>query len=249
MVKLIILPQIKTKQINPAMTRFCLLAMLLLITAAAWAQPAKHRFMLSANGNYYKNTDTSREPQNFQKTKDKSLGLGFSAEYFVGERFSLGVGLSHYWDESEHMSHILANDRRDITLLHAESNYWMPKVFAKYYVPLVKRLYLVPHLSAAYGKPKIEAFYITSAMQYTLTDGQSTIEPWEGTTYTEFIVKPNHLTVEAAPELAYFFARHWGVTAYLGGLRYDRLSGDETASDWTFSFKPKYWRLGVNFNF
>ncbi|MFV0378805.1 MAG: outer membrane beta-barrel protein [Mangrovibacterium sp.] len=229
-------------------TRFYMAAALVLLAINAWAQPKKNSFLLSFDANYYKNTDTSTIPNGTQKAWDKSLGLSFSAEYFVGERFALGLGLARYWDESEVTTAVADDDMLNLTRMDLESNYWMPKAFVKYYAPLAKRFYLVPHLSLAYGKPKIEALYGT----YTTTrPSTGELNLWEPptTTYTGFLLKPNMLSMEAAPELVYFFHRHWGVSAYFGGLRYVRLSGDSEGSDWTFSFKPKYWRLGVNFNF
>lgn len=231
-------------------TRFYMVAALVLLAINAWAQPAKNSFLLSFDANYYKSTDTSTIPNGTQKAWDKSLGLSFSAEYFVSERFALGLGLARYWDEGEVTTVTAEDDQLNLALMDIESNYWMPKAFVKYYAPLVKRLYLVPHLSVAYGKPKIEAVYVT-ATSTSSNNNLWELNPWESptTTYTGFLLKPNMLSMEAAPELVYFFHRHWGVSAYFGGLRYVRLSGDSEGSDWTFSFKPKYWRLGVNFNF
>ncbi|WP_163707732.1 hypothetical protein [Mangrovibacterium lignilyticum] len=232
------------------MKKTALIALPLLLALCSLAQPAKKDFMLSFDANYYKNESTTMGSYSELDTEEKSLGLSFSVERFLSDRFAVGLGLARYWDKAEETNYELQGTLASLTHLELESNYWMPKIFCKYYLPLTKRLYAVPHLSGSFGQAKIAGAGATSTRdklptdELVLVDGSNTTTTSYG---TQLDVKLLH--VELAPEVVYFFAKHWGASAYLGGLRYDRSSGDLVDSEWTCSFKPKYWRLGVNFSF
>ncbi|WP_372773344.1 outer membrane beta-barrel protein [Mangrovibacterium sp.] len=214
------------------------------------AQPAAKDFMVSVDGNYFKTKSTETIADSKFKTEEKSLNFSLSVERMLTRRFSVGLSLARYWDDGEASSSIYSGNELSMTVVETEANYWMPRVFCKYYLPVSGRFYVVPHLKTGYTKVEQELV----GFQATATELSGTeLELVEatGSTLASYgaVADLNYLDLELAPELVCFFAEHWGVSVYAGGLRYEKVSGDLEDSDWTFSFKPKYWRLGVNFTF
>ncbi|WP_299584503.1 hypothetical protein [uncultured Sunxiuqinia sp.] len=226
---------------------------MLVLSFNAFAQPASTTWMLSVEGNYYKSKSSESNPGFQFKTNEKEWHLSFNAERFVTDRFSVGLGLARYHEKAEENTTQLVVEATETTLygtfVEAEGTHWQPRIFCKYYWPVIGQFYLVPRFSGSYGRAKANASVLSSSKVYLdPADGLSEIGPgtqtsWEGS------VKGNLFSLELAPELAYFFGNRWGLSACLGGLRYDQFGGELDVSDWTFSFKRQYWKLGVNFRF
>ncbi len=232
------------------MKKICLFALPFLIAISLAAQPVKKDILISFDGNYSKTKSRGKTEQTTFHTVEESLGLSLSVERFFTNNFSVGIGLAHYWDEDAQSDHKLEGNVFTLNYVEIESNYWMPKVFCKYYLPLTKRFYAVPHLTGGFGKAKADVAGGTNTSE-KLPDNELVLGDAPSISFIHFESKKdvNLLQVELAPEFVYFFAKRWGATAYLGGLSYNKLSGGMENTDWTFSFKPKYWRLGVNFRF
>jgi len=208
--------------------------------------------MLSVEGNYYKSKSSQSDAVSQLKSEEKDWHLAFNVERFITERFSVGLGLARYHEKAEENTEqtVVTVTGYDLlgTFMDAEGTYWLPRVFCKYYLQVFGQFYLAPRFTGSYGKAKVQATAVTasvySAPSYELTE----IVPGTATSWG-MDAKGNLLSLELSPELAYFFSKRWGLSACLGGLRYDRFSGDLEGSDWTFSFKRQYWKLGVNFRF
>jgi len=229
------------------MKKICVCGISALLALCSWAQPAKKGFLLSAEGNYSKTTSIDNMLNSEQTTEEKTIGLSLSIEHFAGERFSVGLGLTRYWDDESIETMTIVAGKRSASYWEFESNYWMPKLFCKYYFPVVQRFYLVPHLTGSFGKAKIEGFGVSAS---DLPDDQLIdLGPGSSTAAYGVMWDVKLFQAELAPEFVYFFAKRWGASFCPGGLRYDEVSGDLEDSEWTFSFKRRYWRLGLNFHF
>lgn len=233
------------------MKKICLCAVALLFGLYSYAQPEKKDVLISFDANYYKSLNTDETENGKIDTEDKSLGLSLSVERFLSDRFSVGAGLARHWDKGNWSEFQQFTDHVSMDYMEMESNYWMPGIFCKYYFPLVNRFYLVPQLAGSYSKQRIKLLMAHAERLNTYYNtGTGYYQPtWPTFDVSEYMFDVNYLKLELTPEFAYFFAKHFGASLYLGGLRYDKASGDADSSDWTFSFKPKYWRLGVNFRF
>ncbi|RKD85077.1 hypothetical protein [Mangrovibacterium diazotrophicum] len=228
--------------------RFWQTCLLLVIGFNAWAQPTSKDWMLSVEGNYYKsNSDRSVSGSDIT-TDDKYWNLGLNAERFITDRFSVGVGLARYYEITKKASWTLEDDIMYGELIGGEGTYWLPRVFCKYYLPVFSRLYLVPRFTGSYGKAKLQGVGFYLAEHYPFEDGMYEIISPRGTSWS-IDTKGEMLSLELAPELAYFPCKHWGLFACFGGLRYDRFMGDLTITERVLSFKREYWKLGVNFRF
>jgi len=206
--------------------------------------------MLSVEGNYYKKSTSESVPGRDDDQTEKNWRLSFTAERFLSDRFSVGIGVDRYWEDAEVTVGLSNPDWTTLTQSKSESNYWMPKVFCKYYLPLKGRLYLVPHLLGSYGKAKAKGTLVSASVPY-LDDEELQLVDYVPATLTSsaYEADVNLFSAELAPELVYFIVKRWGVAVCPGGLRYDKVSGDLQDSEWTLSFKRQYWKLGVNFRF
>ncbi|PTN05308.1 hypothetical protein [Mangrovibacterium marinum] len=223
---------------------------LLVVSINALAQPTNKDWMLSGAGNYYKKTTSESVSGSSVDQMDKSIIGSFMVERFLSDRFSVGIGIARHWEDGELDISNFSNNTLTRSVMELESNYWMPQLFGKYYLPLKGRLYLVPRFTASYGKAKAEGFLLELSAQYIESDEIQMGQAGQ-TTATEsyFRTDVDLFSAELAPDLVFFFAQRWGVSVSPGGLRYDKVSGDLDDSEWTFSFKRQYWRLGVNFRF
>jgi opacity protein-like surface antigen len=227
--------------------------LMLVLSFNAFAQPASKDWMLSVEGNYYKSKSSESNLDYQFKSNEKEWHFSFNAERFVTDRFSLGLGLARYHEKLEENTQQVVLEATGSgvhgTFTEAEGTVWLPRIFCKYYWPVIGRFYLVPRFSGSYGRAKANASVFSSSVYHAPTDHLSETDPGTLASRVEVDVKGNLLSMELAPELAYFFGERWGLSACLGGWRYDRFGGDLDVSDWTFSFKRQYWKLGVNFRF
>ncbi len=237
-----------------SLKRFLQTCFLLVLTFHAFAQPTSKDWMVSVEGSYYKSKSSQSDSGSQLKSEEKDWHLAFNAERFITDRFSVGLGLARYHEKAEENTEqtVVTVTGYDLlgTFMDAEGTYWLPRVFCKYYLPVFGRFYLAPRFTGSYGKAKVQASIINASVQnmssteLVLVDGNSSTFTALGMDATGKL-----LSMELSPELAYFFSKRWGLSACLGGLRYDKISGDLDESEWTFSFKRQYWKLGVNFRF
>lgn len=225
---------------------------LLLLCISAFAQPPKKDWQFSLEGNYYQSKSSESDEVSQFESEEKSWHLALNAERFLTNHFSVGLGIARYHESEQNYAEQLVSDATGYGIwaasVEAEATFWMPHIFCKYYLPVWGRLYLVPRFSGSYGNVTIEATAVEASVYHQGSDQLGEIDPGNHSS-TSLETSGNLLSLNLVPELVYFFSRDWGVLASFGGLGYDRFNGDLHESEWTFSFKRQYWKLGVNYRF
>jgi len=220
--------------------------MLYIVAQSVSAQFSKGDMLIAIEGNYYKNTDNSNTEGLDLKTVEKYRNLSISFESFISNRLSIGAGLDNNWEDMTIKTSQLDGNTYTLDAFTAKSSYWMPKAFCKYYFPIANRLYVVPQLTVSYGKAEINfsEFYATATM---LPDNE--IHEGTGTTQnsSSAIFNVNLFGAGLIPEIMCPVTKKWGISFYPGGLSYEKISGDTNHSEWTFSFKRRYWQFGINY--
>jgi hypothetical protein len=216
------------------------LLFLFILQLPLFSQDTKGRFVIEEDGNYWHTSNAN--------LRNGQLNIASNIGYVPCENTIVGIGVNL---QNEREQYILNNTVSSEIRKHG----FAPLVFAKKIIPLRSKFSAALKMQCSYGWTKDEInTYRENPYYSSYGTGNNYGYDYSGSMIAPKSPLQRKFSLLLSPEFQFHISSRLGALVNLNGLEYyDRHYEDESrgikqhTSDFSLSFKPSQWRLGIFF--
>lgn len=228
------------------MKKIIVILLVIFANNLSFSQIQKGTWLLGGTVNYNSSVARGENAQLvITKSSFNSFGITPSIDYFISNKFSIGVGIGfNVFDISSTITDPKLSTSGQITYnSFISGTTWSPFLQAKYVNLIRKDIYWNLNLKAGFGKTSYE------------TNNKALI-PVGTPIYSTVIIDgfPVNKTASLTTQFLFFPTKNLGLQVDIGGLNYSHQSPDFgntelTSTNFVLSFAPNNWSVGVFYVF
>jgi hypothetical protein len=236
------------KQVKPLNLKSFLLVVFLCFTFNSFSQIEKGSIVLGTDIGGYKIATVSGVYSNTTAKEEKQFTFGLSADYFLSNAFSLGLGFSYLNDKEDGRNIILVNMNQEVSYYTSVTKGFVSSLRLGYSKKLFNNFYFKGLFAINYGLAKRETetqYFGCECIIPGLVAPANCVNIPE-IKYLEQNTETDYISALFQPEFHYYFNKTIGISIGIGGIEYGIVDWNTEYDYWVINFKPNNWTLGLN---
>jgi hypothetical protein len=218
------------------------------LTLTTFSQIEKGSFVIAIDGGGHKIASSSGVHTNETVSEEKLFNIGLSADYYLSNAFSLGLGFTYQKETEEGGNITLVYMFQEVNLFKSVSKSFIPSLRLGYTKKLFNNFYFKGLLSLNYGIVNLETkseYYGCECIIPGLVTPLNCVDIPQIFTVEEN-AKVEFMSVLLQPEFHYYFNKKFGLSIGIGGLEYGIGDWDIENNYWVVNFNPNNWTVGLS---